>query len=154
MSMASAPPARPAPILCPNCGTPQPVDPQKVAERLAVDGAVFAAKLDVSLDIQSLERKVKALQRELDEARTTLADERREHSEIYRRMHAENEGLKLTLQAAYTRVREGFTETASEHKAALLEAVRNGKLCANAAAPPDEVRAEAAAKIDEKEEIQ
>ncbi len=59
--------------------------------------------------------------------------------EIYRRMHAENEGLKLTLQAAYTRVREGFTETASEHKAALLEAVRNGKLCANAAAPPDEM---------------
>ena len=85
---------------------------------------------------------------ERDEAQKNLAEARAAHSERYREMQSEIEALKQKVVALVNLGREfNKVDSADERKQQLLEDVRDGSFCKNAAPKHEDI----VAKIDKKE---
>jgi hypothetical protein len=125
------------------------VDPLAVAARVAIDGEVMKVRLNARMDREELQLRIRELERDLIAARNTQNEERQQHGEEYKRLQSIIEDLKTRLTAKFYSQHSPFdTATATERKAEMLDAVRNGKLGTNAAAPASEIRAEAEKKLE------
>ena len=115
---------------------------------------VFALRRELRDEREDAARERRALQRIIDALKADLATERIEHGEQYRRLQSKIEVLEQTLATHHTTYQWPDVESDVERKRRVLAAVVRGDLCKGTAAPPAEIRAKAAAKIEKLEGIE
>jgi hypothetical protein len=135
-------------------GQPEPLTPMSMSAppTPALTPAELAAAKEERIETAVRTNAVIfGLRSELSFEERERTKERHEHAEQYRRLQSRIERLEQDLSAQWANFNQYWIESAQFHKAKLLALVRDGKLCTNAAAPPDEIQKEAAARIEKGE---
>jgi hypothetical protein len=124
--------------------------PTAPAAQPAPTAAELAAAKEERIEIAvRTNAQIFQLKSELSFEEKLRAQQRQEFDAEYARLQSRIERLEQDIYAQWANYNNRWVESAEFHKVKLLGLVRDGLMCTNAAAPPEQIQAEAAEKLEE-----